>query len=38
MQEIEIDNTKMQINSAHPKFQDVSIAPMHIEEINTSLI
>ena len=32
MQEIEIDNTKMQINSAHPKFQDVSIAPMHTAE------
>ena len=29
MQEIEIDNAKIQINSAHPKFQDVSIAPMH---------
>ena len=32
MQEIEIDNAKIQINSAHPKFQDVSIAPMHSAE------
>ena len=32
MQEIEIDNAKIQINSAHPKFQDVSIAPMHTAE------